>query len=208
MQESAHGNPNLTPFVVKKFTVNEITYVYDYTKLVKQQMDMASAVYQHLIDTTKKNLHNTLQEFLASDNSMHDVFVLSYILLKEKPDGSLEPFVREPNIFEWEKSPVFKFAANMPSKYESEVEEVIVDFFGKPSRFQIGSQVRGEITSDFVKNMVTQFQDMMAKQQDLSDFQGLIEKMSLNDVLPKVAQEAATGSSQTETQPNSTTLGT
>lgn len=192
--ESAHGNPELQPELVKEFTVNGVTYMYEYSRLVKQQVDMATAVYEYRIDRQKKQASNSLQEYFISQSMNYDVYVLSLILLKKKDNGDIEPFPTNPNVMEWEKSDAFKFAANLPVKYESEVEEVISDFFGKPARYMIGSQIRGSLISDFVASMVSQFQNTMDKSQKLSDFQELITRASSIGDSEKPVPEAETGS--------------
>ena len=95
---------------------------------------------------------------------------------------------------EWEKSDAFKFAANLPVKYESEVEEVISDFFRKTSTIYDWFSIRGSLISDFVASMVSQFQNTMDKKSKLSDFQELITRASSIGDSEKPVPEAETGS--------------
>ena len=58
--------------------------MYEYSRLVKQQVDMATAVYEYRIDRQKKQASNSLQNISFLQSMNYDVYVLSLILLKKR----------------------------------------------------------------------------------------------------------------------------
>lgn len=205
MQESAHGHPQLGDKIVKEFNHNGLTFIYDYDHPVYsyQQGCMATAVYQYQIDRSKKQASNSLQEYLATQSGNYNVWVLSYILLKKDAAGVVLPFPTNPDTMGWEQSEQFKFCASLPMKYEEDIEMVIKDFFSKPSRFMTGSILHGQLTEDFVKNIASIYQDMMAKEQSLLDFQKSINLQNLNGVSSNPEAVATSGSLPEEMQQDS-----
>lgn len=199
---TAHGNTELTPFE-RKFTVKGVTYVYNYELLVKQQCDAAEAVYRLEIERKKILGSTSIQEVMMTQSANYEIWVLSYILIKEISAGVYQDFPEEPNINEWEKSEQFRFAAKIPASMEKEVQEVLEDFFGKPKRFILGSLMHTRYIDDFLKKVGEQYLTLMDKEKSLLGFQDLISQVSLRDVSKKQETTEETGLSPEEMQQNS-----
>ena len=201
--QTAHGNPELQPAIIKKFTVKGITYVYSYDLLVKQQTDAAESIYRLQVERNKMLGSTTIADLVKSQSASYEIWVLSYILVKEVSTGVYQDFPEEPNSNEWEKSEQFRFAAKIPANMETEVQEVLEDFFGRQKRFILGSLIHSKFIDDFLKRVAESYLSLTDKEKSLLEFQDLINQVSLRDESKKREAMEQTGSLQEETQQSS-----
>lgn len=129
------------PMVIE-FTVNDgkedVTLVYDYSKLRLSQMKLAEAVYQYQADLEKRP-PRSWDEKLTLGAADYDLHVLSYILLKKMPDGSLQGFKGGET-----QKPILKLVENITSHDAKKAEEVIEDFFDRREKYSLALLVRSK----------------------------------------------------------------
>jgi len=133
----------LTSTLVVEFDVDGTTLVYDYSQLRLAQMKLAEAVYGYQADLEKRP-PRSWQEKVQLGGADYDLTVLSYILLKKNPDGSLQPFKGGET-----QQPILRLVENIRSADSEKVERVIEDFFERRGQYTLALLVRSKYSREF-----------------------------------------------------------
>lgn len=121
------SSPEMQPIFGKEFTNNGQTYEYRYDLLTNVQVRLAETVYRTMHQRQDK-APGSITEALAAGNHNYKIYALSFLLRKKNADGSVANF-EKPDVMTWEKSPAFQFVENLPATRETDIEEVLTDFF-------------------------------------------------------------------------------
>lgn len=124
--------------LVREFEIDGTTLVYDFSQLRLAQMKLAEAIYGYQADLEKRP-PRTLREKLELGGADYDQQVLSYILLKRQPDGTLQRFKGGET-----QKPILDLVNNMTSDQVPQAEEVITDFFTRRGRYTLALLVRSK----------------------------------------------------------------
>jgi hypothetical protein len=145
----------LAPSTVVEFEIDGVTLVYDYNELRLAQMKLAEAVYQYQADLEKRP-PRTLKEKVDLGGADYDLHVLSYILLRRLPDGTLQRFKGGET-----QQPILKLLQDMTAKDVPRAEEVINDFFVKRGRYTLALLVRSKYDRIYIEEFAKQLQRTM-----------------------------------------------
>jgi hypothetical protein len=140
------------PSTVAEFEIEGVTLVYDFNELRLAQMKLAEAVYQYQADLEKRP-PRSFKEKLDLGGADYDLHVLSYILLKRMPDGTLQRFKGGET-----QQPILKLLQEMPAKDVARAEEVIGDFFAKRGRYTLALLVRSKYDRIYIGEFTKELQ--------------------------------------------------
>lgn len=140
-----------------EFEIDGVTLVYDYSQLRLAQMKLAEAVYGYQVDLEKRP-PRSWKEKLDLGGADYDLHVLSYILLRKNPDGSLQGFKGGET-----QRPILDLVSRISAADAAKAEEVIEDFFLRRDRYTLALLVRtkydrafGELLQGMIKATATQ----------------------------------------------------